>query len=73
MNRIVLVNQNMLIINQQQQNTYVYSSHDDVHSCKKKSQIRQLAHKDMKFKSLTLGLCVDLKKDILSLRKTKGI
>lgn len=27
----------------------------------------------MKFKSITLGLCVDLKKGILSLRKTKGI
>lgn len=40
---------------------------------KKKSPIRQLAHKDMKFKSITLGLCVDLKKGILSLRKTKGI
>lgn len=40
---------------------------------KKKSPIRQLAHKDMKFKSITLGLCVDLKKGILSLRKTNCI
>lgn len=58
MNRIVLVNQNMLIINQQQQNTYVYSSHDDVLSFKK-NPIRQTAHNDM-----TIKVCV------LNLRKT---